>query len=133
MKLFKSKTKPIEEPLYKTSFGGFWIRVYSNRVDFKAGAGSESVPINQIASVHLAVIGIMKITLETTGGKKYNIPTHKKKEVQQAIYQAQARLTKNSSQKPTNTDELIKLNELREKGIISQDEFDLKKKQILGI
>ena len=78
------------------------------------------------------MMGIWKITLETTGGKKYAVPTSKKKEVQKAIYDAQAHFSGNNHQ-TRDADELVKLNELKEKGILSQEEFDQKKKQILGI
>jgi hypothetical protein len=126
--------KQIEEkPLYETSYVGFWIKVYPNRVNFKAGVGSQSIPINQIASVQLPMMGIWKITLETTGGKKYAIPTSKKKEVQKAIYDAQARFSGNSHQQTSDADELTKLNDLKEKGVITDAEFKAKKKQILGL
>lgn len=75
-------------PIYETSYMGFWIKVYPSRVQFKAGAGSEMIPIHQIASIHEAMWGVKKIIIETTGGKKYNIPTGNKKEVIQAIYNA---------------------------------------------
>jgi hypothetical protein len=132
MGLFGNKPQIQEKPLYETSYVGFWIKVYSNRVEFKAGVGSQSIPINQIASVQLPMMGIWKITLETTGGKKYAIPTSKKKEVQQAIYDAQSRVDKNES-KPDTSEEISKLNELKEKGILTQEEFDKKKKLLLGI
>ena len=126
--------KPQEEnAIYETSHMGFWIKVYPNRVDFKAGVGSQSIPINQIASVQIAMMGILQITLETAGGQKYSIPTTKKKEVQQAIYDAQARFFGGSKQQTDVADEIAKLNELKEKGIITQEEFDKKKKQLLGL
>ena len=68
-----------EDPIYQTSYMGFWIKVYPNRVDFKSGVGSQSIPINQIASVQIAMMGIFQVTLETSGGMKYAIPTRKKK------------------------------------------------------
>ena len=76
--------------IYKTNYLGFWIKVFSNRVDFKSGVGKQSIPISQIASVQLGMIGVMKIIIETTGGKKYKIPTLKKEEVKNAIYEAQS-------------------------------------------
>lgn len=133
MNIFGKRSSSEETPLYETNYVGFWIKVYPNRVDFKAGAGSESIPINQIASVHLAMMGIMKVTIETAGGKKYQIPTTKKKEVQQAIYNAQSKASAPIQSKSSDADELMKLNELKEKGILSQEEFDKKKKQILGL
>ncbi len=133
MGLFGNKQQLGEKPLYETSYAGFWIKIFPNRVEFKAGVGSQSIPINQIASVQLPMMGIWKITLETTGGKKYAVPTSKKKEVQKAIYDAQANFSGNNHKQTSDADELVKLNELKEKGILSQEEFDQKKKQILGI
>lgn len=78
-----------ENLIYKTNYAGNWIKVFRNRVDFRAGVKKGSIPISQIASVKLSMIGIMKITLETTGGKKYKIPTLHKESVKNAIYQAQ--------------------------------------------
>lgn len=122
-----------EKPLYETSYVGFWIKVYPNRVAFKAGVGSQSIPINQIASVQLPMMGIWKITLETTGGKKYAIPTSKKKEVQKAIYDAQAHFSGSGHQQTSDAEELTKLNDLKEKGVITDAEFKAKKKQVLGL
>ncbi len=123
-----------EDPIYQTSYMGFWIKVYHNRVDCKSGLGSQSIPINQIASVQIARMGVFQVTLETSGGKKYSIPTNKKKEVQQAIYDAQARLAAESGKHQTGAaDEIMKLNELKEKGVITQEEFEKKKKQLLDL
>jgi len=123
-----------EDPIYQTSYMGFWIKVYPNRVDFKSGVGSQSIPINQIASVQIAMMGVFQVTLESSGGMKYSIPTRKKKEVQQAIYDAQARLAAESGKHQTGVaDEIMKLNELKEKGVITQEEFDRKKKQLLDV
>jgi hypothetical protein len=135
MGLFGNNKSSQEEPLYQSNFLGFWVKVYPNRVDFKpaSGFGSDSIPIAQIASVYTPPLGTMKITIETTGGKKISIPTNKKKGVQQAIYDAQARITgNNGSHIGSTADEITKLNELKEKGIITADEFEQKKKQLLG-
>ena len=57
------------------------------------------------------------------------------KEVQQAIYDAQARLaeTGNSIGQTDVANEIAKFHDLKEKGVISQEEFDKKKKQLLGL
>ena len=52
----------------------------------------QSIPISQIASIQLGMMGVWQIILETTGGMKFKIPTHKKKEVKEAIYKAQEAL-----------------------------------------
>jgi hypothetical protein len=136
MGLFGNKT-PKEEPLYKSSYMTFWVNVYSNRVEFRSssGYGSVSVPIQQIASVTTSMF-TMHLNIETTGGKKYTIPTFKLKELQQAIYDAQAKYNGSNNNQSNNgnvADEITKLNDLKEKGILTQEEFDKKKKQILGI
>jgi hypothetical protein len=121
--------KSQEEPIYQTSFMGFWIKIYPNRVDFKWRLGSQSIPLNQIASVEVGT----QFSLVTTGGKQYSIPTLKKKEVRQAIYDAQARLAGNSIGQTDVAAEIAKFHELKEKGVITQEEFDMKKKQLLGL
>lgn len=136
MGLFGNKPQAQEQPTYQASFLGCWIKVYSDRVEFRPNQmmwGSVTVPIKQIASVHTGMVGHWKITLETTGGKKYDIPTRKKDEIKKAIYEAQARLSKDNVQESGVANEISKLNDLKEKGIISQDEFDKKKKQLLEL
>jgi len=130
MGLFGNKT-PSEKPLYETNYMGFWIKVYPNRVEFKAGAGSQNVPINQVASIQLGMMGYMQITIETTGGKKYKIPCHKKNEVKEAIYNAQNSVGQGSSNLST-ADELTKLVQLKNDGILTDEEFQEQKKKLLG-
>ncbi len=78
------------KPIFESNFLGTSIKVFPKYVEFNIlGTGSKSILINQIASISLPMWGVMKITIETTGGQKYTIPTHKKKEVRDAIYQAQ--------------------------------------------
>src|SRR5690348_3956314 len=123
-----------DEPIYKNSYVGFWINVYSNRIEFRAGATVQSMALNQIASVEEGSWGFNKITIETTGGKKYSLPTSKKKEVREAILDAQSKFsTSGNSSRSSEADEILKLNELKEKGIITEEEFKQKKKQLLGI
>lgn len=127
MSIFGKKSNE-PKPMYETSYMGFWIKVFPNRVEFKAGAGTQNVPITQIASIQLGMLGLMQIIIETTGGKKYKIPTHKKKEVKEAIYKAQEQL---ENQQGSIADELTKLAELKNQGILSQEEFEDQKKKLL--
>jgi hypothetical protein len=131
------KKPPKEEPIYKTSYGGFWIRVYPSRVEFKAGAGSENIPINQIASIHMGMVGLMQVIIETTGGKKYKVPTRKKKEVKDAIYASQSALNSGQTGQAVSdnrniADEIKKLAELRDSGALSEEEFQAQKKKLLS-
>lgn len=121
------------EPLYETNYLGSSIKVYPRRVVFKILAGENSIPIDQISSVQLGMMGLWKITIETTGGKKYDIPCCNKKEVKEAIYKAQEVLD-NASHNDNNTsvaDELTKLSNLKEQGVLSEQEFEELKRKLL--
>lgn len=123
-----------EQPFYASSYMGFYIRIYPNRIEFKAGLGEQSIPLAQVASVQVARMFVYQITLETTGGQKYGIPVKNKKEVQQAIYQAQSRFLNagSAAQSPSVADEIAKLHDLMQKGIIGQEDFERRKRQLLG-
>jgi len=78
------------KPIFESNYLGTSIKVLPTCVEFNIlGSGAKSILVNQIASISLPMWGVMKITIETTGGQKYTIPTHKKKEVRDAIYKAQ--------------------------------------------
>lgn len=120
-----------QEPLYETNYLGFWIKVFKNRVEFKSGVGTQNIPISQIASIQLGMMGHMQVVIETTGGKKYKIPCIKKKEVKEAIYNAQEAFS--SPQNNTSlVDELTKLSKLKEQGVLSEHEFEEQKKKLLS-
>jgi hypothetical protein len=121
------------KPIFETNYLGFWIKVFPSRVDFKSGPGEQSIPINQISSVQLGMVGYMQIVLETAGGKKYRIPCLKKKEVQEAIYKAQELFSKPQTQPSEGVaDELLKLSKLKKQGVISDKEFQEQKKKLIG-
>lgn len=124
-----------QEPLFETSYLGSWVKVYPNRIVFKVLVGENSIPINEVSSIQLGMMGLGQIILETAGGKKYKIPTLKKKEVKEAIYQAQAMFNNTISNNDSNTsiaDELIKLAKLKEQGLLSKQEFEEQKKKLLS-
>ncbi|MCL6591936.1 MAG: SHOCT domain-containing protein [Firmicutes bacterium] len=131
MGLLEKKTAELK-PNFETNYMGFWIKVFPTRVEFKAGAGSQNIPINQVASIQIGMMGLMQIIIESTGGQKYTIPTSKKKEVKDAIYAAQEAF--NASQGSSNVsiaDELTKLAQLKDQGILSESEFEAQKKKLL--
>lgn len=83
-----------QELIYKTKYLGNWVEVYGNRVEFgmlNKILGYKTIILNQIASVESGMMGHFKVIIETTGGKKYNIPTNKKNELKEAIYNAMSR------------------------------------------
>lgn len=77
-------------PNFETNYLGSKISVYPLRVIISIlGKGEQTIAISQIASVDLAMMGVWQITIETTGGRKFKIPCCKKKQVRDAIYEAQ--------------------------------------------
>jgi Short C-terminal domain len=135
MGLFGNKPQR-EQPLYTSNYMGFRIHIYPNRIEFGLGSGHQSIPLGQLASVQLGRALFMQITLETTGGQKYTIPTNHKKEVQRAIYDAQSRfLNPRSAPSIPSTsvaDEIAKLHDLKQRGIITEADFEKRKNQLLG-
>lgn len=72
--------------IYSSSYFGSKVIVYPNRVEWTfPGNGTKSIPISQIASVSSAMMGVLKVTIETTGGQRFHIATHKKRELVDAI------------------------------------------------
>ena len=67
-----------------------------------------------------------------TAGSKYvvrRLPKAKAKEAKETIL----RLLSSPSPSNSGVDDLEKLSELKEKGVITEEEFQQKKKQILGL
>jgi hypothetical protein len=77
-------------PLYENHYMGFYIRVYPDHIEFKNAQGSQVAHLSQITSVQTGIPLFMGITI-TINGQSQMIPTSKKKEVERAILDAQAR------------------------------------------
>jgi hypothetical protein len=77
--------------VYETKSLGIVVRVYSDRLEYTPGflSSPQSIPIAQIASIKQAT-WTNRLIIETSGGREYTIVTSKKREVEDAIYQAQA-------------------------------------------
>lgn len=120
------------EELAKSSYAGFTLKVYPNRVEYKKLFQKNVIPINQIASVELGMPMLAQIVIETTGGKKYKIPVSlgSKGKIRDAIFQAQS--GGQVSAPVSNADELNKLAELKERGVLTQEEFDNQKSKLLN-
>lgn len=124
-----------EEPIYKTSYLGSKVTVYQNRVVWKKLIQQITIPIDRIASIDTKIPLYAGVVIETTGGKKYKIPVQPfaKSKLEEAIYQAQSSNAQGTETKSSNLDDLEKLAELKDKGIVTQEEFDIKKKELLDI
>jgi hypothetical protein len=121
--------------IFETRTLGISVKVFSERLEYKRGlgAGVDSIPIAQIASIKLGSWLINRLTIETTGGREYAIVTNKKQAVADAIHQAQIALQSISSmQQISVADEIVKLAQLRDQGILSPQDFELQKSGLIG-
>jgi hypothetical protein len=122
------------DPIFVTSYAGSKVTVYQDRLVWQMLFKKQTIPISQIASMDTNIPLYAGVSIETTGGKRFKIPVQPfaKQKLQDAI--DNARCGGSSTQGATNNiDDLGKLSDLKEKGVITQEEFDAKKKQILGI
>ncbi len=113
--------------------------------------GDKIIPYSSIVAVQLKKAGMtagyLQLTLKggseaksglmqsTKDENSINFHARKNKDFLEAKQKIEEKISQASSMPATSSgaDELEKLASLKEKGIISQDEFDAKKKQILGL
>ena len=114
------------------------LTVTNRRVTGKASFGkSVDLPINQIASVSLGSFN--RITVATSSGKVHFWLIENRNDIHTALtdiigkVQAETTRTQNSGATISSADEMKKYKELLDSGVISQEEFDAKKKQLLGL
>ncbi len=99
-----------------------------------------SLPFSQITGVELKTTyaslfgkgGMAKLTVFSVGNQKIEAsiaPLSDAKKVEELIRNKLGKNNKNDS----NIDDLEKLSQLKENGVITKEEFEKKKKQILGI
>lgn len=134
-------------PLYTASHMNFKTRVFINRIEYSGSFGKNVIPIEQVTWVKLRHEGT-GVIIETTEGKRVVMVVKPSDRLAfaDAILKVQALQPKKGKFKDTKTvridelekfgdgvDEIEKLAKLFDKGILSQEEFDTKKKQILGI
>lgn len=118
------------------------INVTDKRVYGKAGFGKRvDLPLDSISAV---ATGIIKgIAVATSSGKIHFIGISNNEEIHEEI--SKLLIERQSKEKPvtattikqevpqSNADELKKFKELLDSGVITQEEFDAKKKQLLGL
>jgi len=135
------------DTLFKTRCTKGYLVVYKDKVSIEMhvlGVHNENVlNLAQITGVELkttivSVLGMggaVTITVHGTGNQKLEANMVKPKEAQEAKEIINNLISnKNSSKQPNSgVDQLEKLAELKNKGIITQEEFEKKKKQLLNI
>jgi hypothetical protein len=82
------------EPIFKTNNLGMTTTVFKNRIETKTFFIKKIILLNQVASISPSTAGRLDVEVETTGGKKFNLPVGfgQKDALVNAIYQAQAGL-----------------------------------------
>ena len=113
------------------------LTVTNRRVTGKASFGkSVDLPLNQISAVALGIFS--RITVATSSGKIHFWFIENREEVHSALNNVISKVQVESAYNQTNNsmseaDELKKYKELLDNGTITQEEFDAKKKQLLGL
>lgn len=114
------------------------LTVTNRRVTGKASFGkSVDLPLNQISAVGLGIFS--RITVATSSGRIHFWFIKNRAEVHSALtevigkVQVEAVYSQKNAPAASNADELKKYKELLDSGVISQEEFDAKKKQLLGL
>lgn len=133
--------------LYVTNYLKFKTRVYINRIEYSGSFGKNILPIEDVAWIKLRYGGT-GVIIETTQGKRVVmvIKPAERLAFTEAVMKVQSLQPKRAKFIDTQTvrldqleelgegiDEIEKLAKMFEKGILTQEEFEAKKKQILGI
>lgn len=135
MGLFDGKKSelPAQAPLFQDKYMGSTTSVYNSHIEWGMMGKHESIPLSQVANVELPPL-ILQAVVETTGGKKVKIPLKNREGFKSAVMGAlNAQGSGNhSASAPSAADELLKFAQLRDSGIITEAEFEAKKKELLG-
>ena len=112
------------------------LTITDKRVYGKASFGRRvDLPMNQVSSVGLGFAN--SIAVATSSGKIQFWLLENKNDVHKALsdllISQQKTEAKTVEVKTSNADELKKYKELLDSGVITQEEFDAKKKQLLGL
>ena len=114
------------------------LTVTNRRVTGKASFGkSVDLPLNQISAVALGIFS--RITVATSSGKIHFWFIKNREEVHSVLtniigkVQVESVYNQPKNAPISDADELKKYKDLLDKNIITQEEFDVKKKQLLGL
>lgn len=126
------------------SFFLYWLMCHcaltitNRRVIGKASFGkSVDLPINQVSAIGLGLFG--RISIATSSGRLHFWLVDNRQEVHSALseligkVQGEVPPPQRAQESSSSADELKKFKDLLDSGIITQEEFDAKKKQLLGL
>ena len=123
----------ISSLFFKFQMSNCALTITDKNVIGKASFGkSVDLPLKQISAVALGVF--KSLTVATSSGKVHFWLIDNRSEVYNILKDVIAKIQINSnSVSPSNAEELRKYKELLDSGVITQEEFDEKKKQLLGL
>ena len=111
------------------------LTIQTTRVTGKASFGKQvDLPLNKISAISLSAF--KGLTVATSAGRIHFWLIENRDEVYNALNELLSNIQTTSPQNgdsSNSADELKKFKELLDDGIITQEEFDAKKKQILGL
>lgn len=116
-------------------------RVHANIIKGMLSNQESSIPLSNITSITVDskfVFGSIAITTSGTTIKIDDVPVAIAQEVKSIIEHLKSQGSKSESYAATKdtfdlADEIRELKDLLDEGILTQDEFDAKKKQLLGV
>jgi len=135
MGLFGNKNK--NEKTLSFGVGGYKFKSDEQFISYQSAYGkSFRVNKSDIESVSLDKGGMGKNKIKINGRgtllAEVEMPKPWAEKVQTFITE-EIQSSKDSQSSPSSINDLEKLSDLKDKGIITQEEFDLKKKEILGL
>lgn len=113
------------------------LTITNRRVSGKASFGKGvELPINQISAIGLGICN--RISIATSSGRIHFWLVDNRDDVHNKLAELIGKVQEETTIKAvsasvSNADELKKYKELLDSGVISQEEFDSKKKQLLGL
>ncbi len=130
----RSGGEPKDEPIYSKNYAGFRVKVFKTHIECRDQRGvKRNIPVSQVANVGMP-FGYRQVHIETAGGDVIKVPINDRKGFRDAVFQAMNSTggTGSVTAALSPADELKKYADLKEQGVISAEEFESKKKEILG-
>ena len=123
-----------DTPLFQAKSWPFKTTVYQGYIEYKGIGETKNIPIASISDITKEPLAFIKAVLRLNSGEKIEVIVGNKhlKEFM-SVVTSLLNDRGNSHAPASNLNELEKLAQLKDKGIITEEEFQAKKKQILGL
>jgi hypothetical protein len=120
------------QPLYESKTWGFKTVVFEDHIESKFWGETKIIAISNIASVTKELLDL-RLHLHLNSGEDVELNPKDPKECMRIISELINNKNHVAKSSTNHLNDLEKLAELKEKGILTQEEFDAKKKLILGL